>query len=259
MSSCDSDNVIKVAANNWTQALSHADNGVFSTNTMMCFTHGVETALTFHAGNGDCVGILCSKCYKFFRPGSFAKHAEDCVDALPPSNSMIKKWNDSAHLWANLRRNFGKNGELESETTIWAASRDDNMAYVVHPSWCSSTSRKLRAMCVTDGCAHVCALNGLQRHMKAIHCKGTYNLRILEFHDVVAHVTGKNGDRVTEENESIRGDANNRGDDDAQDGQEDDGEEQEGQGDDDEEQQGQEGDDEEQEGQGDLEVSEEEN
>ena len=103
MSSCDSDNGIKVAANNWTQALLHADNGVFSTDTMMCLTHGVETALTFHVGNGDHVGILCSKCYKFFRPGSFTKHAEDCVDSLPPSNSMIKKWNNSVHLWANLR------------------------------------------------------------------------------------------------------------------------------------------------------------
>ena len=118
MSSLDGDDDIKVATNNWTQALSHADNGMFSAHTMMCFLHGVETSLTFHAGNGNRVGILCSKCYKFFRPGSFAKHAEDCMDALPPSNSMIKKWNDSAHLWANLRRDFGKEGELNSKTTI---------------------------------------------------------------------------------------------------------------------------------------------
>ena len=74
ISSWDGEDDIKIVANNWTQALSHADNGVFSTNTMMCFTHGVETALTFHAGNGDRMGILCSKCYKFFRWGAFTKH-----------------------------------------------------------------------------------------------------------------------------------------------------------------------------------------
>ena len=69
MSSLDGDDDIKVVANKWTQALSHADNGVFSADTKMCFLHGVETALMFHAGNGDHVGILCSKCYKFFMPG----------------------------------------------------------------------------------------------------------------------------------------------------------------------------------------------
>ena len=77
MSSLDGDDDIKVAANKWTQALSHADNGMFSAHTMMCFLHGVETSLTFHAGNGNRVGILCSKCYKFFRPGLFGKHAKD--------------------------------------------------------------------------------------------------------------------------------------------------------------------------------------
>ena len=91
MSSLDGDDDIKVATNNWTQALSHADNGMFSADTMMCFLHGGMTALTFHAGNGNRMGILCSKCYKFLKPGSFTKHAEDCMDALPPSNSMIKK------------------------------------------------------------------------------------------------------------------------------------------------------------------------
>ncbi len=122
MSSLDGDDDIKVVANNWTQALSHADNGMFSAYTMMCFLHGGMMVLTFHAGNGDFVGILCSKCYKFFRPGSFAKHAEDCMDAFPPSNSMIKKWNNSVHLWSNLRRELRKQGELDSRTNIWAAS-----------------------------------------------------------------------------------------------------------------------------------------
>ena len=122
MSSLNSDDDIKVAANNWTQALSHADNGMFSADTMMCFLHEGMTVLTFLVGNGNHMGILCSKCYKFFKPRSFAKHSEDCMDTLPPSNSMIKKWNDSAHLWANLRREFGKQGESDSRTTIWAAS-----------------------------------------------------------------------------------------------------------------------------------------
>ena len=93
---------------------------------------------------------------------------------------------------------MGKKGELDSKTTIWAARQDKKMAYIVYLSWCWSTVRKLRAMCVTNGCTHVYALNGLQRHMKAAHCKGTYNLRRLEFVDVVANVTGENGDKISE-------------------------------------------------------------
>ena len=65
MSSWDGDDDIKVVANNWTQSLSHVDNGMFSTDTMMFFLHGVETVMTFHAGNGNHMGILCSKFYKF--------------------------------------------------------------------------------------------------------------------------------------------------------------------------------------------------
>ena len=53
MSSWDGDDDIKFAADNWTRALSHADNGMFSADTMMCFLHGIEMPLTFHEGNGD--------------------------------------------------------------------------------------------------------------------------------------------------------------------------------------------------------------
>ena len=137
-----------------------------------------------------------------FWPCSFSQHAEDCKDSLPPSNSMVKKWKDSSHLWANLRREFGKEGELSSKTSIWVARRDGKMAYVLHPSWCLSTSRKLRAMCITDGCTHVCALNGLQRHVKAAHYKGNYDLHELEVIDVPSRGVGGNGDSVSVANEN---------------------------------------------------------
>ena len=199
--SSDSDDNTTVPANNWTHVLRHAENGVFPADTMMCFSRNGVTALTFHAGN-ESIGVVCSKCFKFFRPGSFSQHAEDCKDSLPPGKSMVKKWKDSAHLWANLRRDFGKEGELSSKTSIWVARRDGKVAYVLHPSWCLSTSRKLRAMCITDGCTHVCALNGLQRHVKAAHYKGNYDLRELEVIDVPSRGVGGNGDSVSVANEN---------------------------------------------------------
>ncbi len=67
------------------------------------------------------------------------------------------------------------------------ACRDGKMAYVLHPSWCLSTSCKLRVMCIKDGCTHVCTLNGLQRHVKAAHYKGNYDLHELKVIDVLCH------------------------------------------------------------------------
>ena len=58
-----------VPANNWTHVLTHTDNGVFPADTMMCFSQNGEMALMFHAGNKS-IGVICSKCFKFFRPQS---------------------------------------------------------------------------------------------------------------------------------------------------------------------------------------------
>ncbi len=51
------------------------------------------------------------------------------------------------------------------------------LVYVLHPSWYLSTLHKLRVMCITDGCTHVCTLNGLHCHMKKQHYKGEYNMQ----------------------------------------------------------------------------------
>jgi hypothetical protein len=64
MSSDSKDN--RIMANHWTQALGHRDTGVFPADTMMCFLHNVKTALAFHTGNGEHVGIVCSEFFKFF-------------------------------------------------------------------------------------------------------------------------------------------------------------------------------------------------
>ena len=36
---------------------------------------------------------------------------------------------------------------------------------------------KLKAICITDGCAHVCTLNALHRHFKQLHMNATYTIR----------------------------------------------------------------------------------
>jgi hypothetical protein len=140
MSSDDKDN--RATTNNWTQVLCHADDGIFSADTMVCFLHNEETELTFHAENGERVGIVCSKCFKFFRPGSFGQHTKDCKDSHAPSRSMIKHWKDSAHLWVDLKRKFGKDGEFGDKKMIWVARCDKKKAYIVHPSWCLSASHR---------------------------------------------------------------------------------------------------------------------
>ena len=106
---------------------------------------------------------------------------------------------------------------MSSKTSIWVARRDGKMAYVLHPSWCLSTSRKLRTMCLTDGCTHVCALSGLQQHVKAAHYKGNYNLRELKVIDVSCH--GKVGGN--EDSEESVASNNSTGDKDDHEGEED--------------------------------------
>lgn len=42
-------------------------------------------------------------------------------------------------------------------------------------------------MCITDDLAHVCAINSLQRHIKAVHYKGNYVLCKLEVINISCH------------------------------------------------------------------------
>ena len=86
-SNCDDSRVV---ANNWAEALRHATDEGFYSDTMMCFLHDNKMALTSHADNGEHVGIVCSKCFKFYCPGSFSQHTEDCKDSLAPSMNKAK-------------------------------------------------------------------------------------------------------------------------------------------------------------------------
>lgn len=65
----------RVVANNWAEELRHATDYSFNADTMMCFLHDNEMALTFHADNGEPIEIVCSKCFKFF--------AQNCLASMP--------------------------------------------------------------------------------------------------------------------------------------------------------------------------------
>ena len=73
MSSNSNDN--RVVANNWVEGLRHATDDSFNTDPIMCFLHEDEMALTFHADNGECIGIVCIKCFNFL--------AKDCSASTP--------------------------------------------------------------------------------------------------------------------------------------------------------------------------------
>ena len=97
----------KELQNNWSFALDHIeggnkdDQGNFKNDTMLCFKkHGV-LAPTFHASFDS--GIVCSKCFQFMKPGSFALHCEKGDKQDAPTKKEIKKWKDSDRKWANLK------------------------------------------------------------------------------------------------------------------------------------------------------------
>jgi hypothetical protein len=85
----------KASANNWSFASSYAqgDNddgsGKYTCDMMVCFKkHGV-LALTFHASFDS--GIVCSKCFQFMKPRSFALHCEKCNKQDAPTKEEIEK------------------------------------------------------------------------------------------------------------------------------------------------------------------------
>ena len=104
-------------------------NGNFADDTMLCFSKHGTLALTFHANFNS--GVVCSKCFQFMKPGSFALHCKKCNKDPALSAEAIKEWSDSDKKWANLRRNFPE--EFALKTSIKLATRDRLSAYVVHP------------------------------------------------------------------------------------------------------------------------------
>ena len=116
------------------------------------------------------------------------------MDSLQPSKSMVMNLKDSAHLWTDLRRNFGSNDEFDNKTIVWGKCCYNKIAFAVHSSWYLSSSHRIRAMHNSDGCTHVCAFNLLQCHIKMVHMKGGYNLQELEVVDAVIYITCEDKD-----------------------------------------------------------------
>ena len=152
------------------------EHGNFVKETMLCCVKHGTLALTFHASFDS--GIVCSKCFQFMKPGSFALHCEKCDKQAVPSKKDIKHWTDSDKKWANLKRE--NPDDFAKKTVVKIAQRDGLSAYVVHPRLYmgkTSSTMKLKGICITDGCAHVCALNALHRHFKQSHMDATYTVR----------------------------------------------------------------------------------
>jgi hypothetical protein len=164
---------------------------------MLCFLKHRTLALMFHASFNS--GIICSKCFQFMKPGSFALHCKKCNREPTPSARAIKEWTDTDKKWANLRRQFPE--EFALKTTVKLATRDRLSAYVVHPHFYlgnTSSTMKLKALCITNGCTHVCAFNALHRHFKSAHMNAAYSLYSL---DIVAAPTTNNVDDISDSEE----------------------------------------------------------
>jgi len=175
------DETRKNTSNDWAFVSEHiqgsdADSdGNFLDDTMMGFSKHGTLALTFHANYNS--GIVCAKCFQFMKPGSYAIHCNRCDKDPAPSAEAIKEWSDSDKKWAGLKREFPE--EFSLKTDIRTATRDGVSAYVVHPRFYlgkTSSTMKLRALCITDGCVHVCAFNALHRHFKKAHMRASYAL-----------------------------------------------------------------------------------
>jgi len=140
-------------------------------------TTGQRAAMAFHAVPR--AGLVCTKCFKLYTPGSFAKHAQGCDDASSRPKAITRKWKDTASLWADLLHKKGpKYNRFGATDKIWAAKRDQQLAYLLHPSWFTGDKR-IKALCITDGCNTVCGINALNAHYRN-HKMKTYKLHELE-------------------------------------------------------------------------------
>jgi hypothetical protein len=142
---------------------------------MLCFLKHGTLALTFHANSNG--GIVCSKCFQFMKPGSFALHCDKCNKQPAPSAKVVQEWADSDKKWANLKREFPQ--EFPDKTRVKIAQRDGVSAYVIHPHLYlgkTASTITLKTICITDGCTHVCAFNALHRHFKSCHMNKSYSV-----------------------------------------------------------------------------------
>ena len=95
------------SANNRSFVLDHMEGEYkdnkwnFKKDTMLCFKKHGTLALTFQANFDG--GIVCSKCFQFMKPGSFALHCKKCRAQPSPTKKGIKKWTDTDKKWANLK------------------------------------------------------------------------------------------------------------------------------------------------------------
>ena len=176
------DKTKKALPNNWSfvadniQGKDKDEHGNFAKETMLCFVNHGMLALAFHASFDS--GIVCSKCFQFMKPGSFALHCKKCKEHVVQSKKDMKKWTDSNKKWANLKRE--NPDEFADKKIVKIAQHDGLSAYVVHPRLYlgkTSSTMKLKAICITDGCAHVCTLNALHRHFKQSHMNATHTIR----------------------------------------------------------------------------------
>ena len=67
--------------------------------------------MTFHADNGERVGIVCSECIKIFCPGSFGQRAKDFMDSLALSTNKVKIGREAISCGPILG---GSSGSMES-------------------------------------------------------------------------------------------------------------------------------------------------
>jgi hypothetical protein len=223
------DETTKNTSNDWAFVSDHiqgsdADSdGNFLDDTMIGFSKHGTLALTFHANYNS--GIVCAKCFQFMKPGSYAIHCNRCDKDPAPSAKAIKEWSDSDKKWAGLKREFPE--EFSLKTEIRTATRDGVSAYVVHPRFYlgkTSSTMKLRALCITNGCVHVCAFNALHRHFKKAHMRASYavyRLDVLEAPTVNdVEDSSANDEEDSEEAEAVA-DTENMGEEEEEDGEED--------------------------------------
>ena len=102
------DKTNKSLPNDWSfvadniQGKDEDEHGNFAKETMLCFMKHRTLTLIFHASFDS--RIVCSKCFQFMKPGSFALHCKKCEKQAVPSKKDIKKWTDSDKKWVNLKR-----------------------------------------------------------------------------------------------------------------------------------------------------------
>ena len=139
-SSASSTNETLDASDNvWPQILASTGETV-SANTQLFLEHDRVPVITIHAETR--AGLVCSKCFKLYTPGSFTSHAEDCASGPHAAAAKIAKWKDTPNMWADLQQNAGpKYGFFKDKGAVWASKRDQKLAYVLHTRWCTGTRR----------------------------------------------------------------------------------------------------------------------